>query len=409
MFFIFYEHVFLVRGLNKYMIHDFNKKKLYEVSLEIGDILTMLTRGQSTQEIAWIFNISSQDLEEHLRNFQERSIGFLSDHFIRNEESIWEFLKIKEKINKKLIDFAWCELTSRCNLECIHCSCSGSPLTTHANDFKVNFFDVVKQIRDLGCDKIQFTGGEPMLRKQLLIDLIKYSSSLGFSYREIYSNLNLLDDDLLRIITEYQLNIATSIYGHNAKIHDAVTTVQGSFDKTINSLRKLQQANINIRVGIILMDINLPYKRDILKFVKSMEISNVKVDIVRNAGRGCALFDTETKSAKINSNSGFGNLSLKEDFFWRSHLAHNCFSNHICINEDGNVFPCVMLRESLGNLENDSLYNIIVKDESQKLRNLTKDKVDKCSLCELRYVCFDCRIDRKDQSFLSQSLCSRYF
>lgn len=74
---------------------------------------------------------------------------------------------------------------------------------------------------------------------------------------------------------------------------------------------------------------------------------------------------------------------------------HPCLGNTLAISYTGNVFPCPMMRKyNLGNIKDEKLYTIFEKNGVNKINKfwkLTLDNVDKCSVCEFRYSCGDCR------------------
>jgi len=406
MFFTLNENMFIVDGKDKFALHDFNQKKLYMVNIRAGELLNMLTQGNSLEECLEITGLDKEKTIAYLNGLESKSLGKISDVFTRQEESLWQFLERRKIKENRKINFTWLEITNNCNLRCIHCYNNSGPKVK--TECSINFYNIVEQVKQLGCKKIQFTGGEPLIEKDLLLGLMDYVNKRQFEYKEIYSNLNLLDQDIIDSIVKNDFHIATSIYGHNESVHDAITTVPGSFNKTINSVKKLKEMSVDIRVGIVLVDTNYKYRKKIVSFVKKMGIRNVKVDIVRGAGRGSVLFSEDFKNRKASKNSSCSNIICTKEFFWDAHLGHNCFSNHVCVNSAGDVFPCVMERNSLGNMTQQPLSQILETDNAKKIRETTKDSISGCNRCELRYVCFDCRTERKSEDFFSQTICDRY-
>jgi len=68
---------------------------------------------------------------------------------------------------------------------------------------------------------------------------------------------------------------------------------------------------------------------------------------------------------------------------------NSCWGNRIAVTKDGTVRPCIYSEVILGDLLKDNFHEII--DKHYQLRKMTKDQVETCKDCELRYVCFDCR------------------
>ena len=98
-------------------------------------------------------------------------------------------------INVK-IDYALWELTQRCNLTCLHCRASATPKTTE-KDILVgkSIKKVIDQLAKAKCSVLALTGGEPLLRKDI-VSIVKYASKNGIKTR-IQSNGLLLTTRLL--------------------------------------------------------------------------------------------------------------------------------------------------------------------------------------------------------------------
>ena len=90
----------------------------------------------------------------------------------------------------KLPSTAVLELTSRCNHQCIFCSCPWE----YDKDYKNNELSTEEWCRVLdlyfanGVNHVTFTGGEPLLRKDLF-DIIEYASLKNFSIGYFANNI----------------------------------------------------------------------------------------------------------------------------------------------------------------------------------------------------------------------------
>lgn len=68
---------------------------------------------------------------------------------------------------------------------------------------------------------------------------------------------------------------------------------------------------------------------------------------------------------------------------------NSCWGKTITVMKDGTIKPCIHSQIAIGNIFKDDLGMIV--NQAKEYWKLTKDKVEKCRDCELRYVCFDCR------------------
>ena len=68
---------------------------------------------------------------------------------------------------------------------------------------------------------------------------------------------------------------------------------------------------------------------------------------------------------------------------------NSCWGHKIAITKDSILRPCIYSGINLGKLDTIKFNQLI--DSIKIYWDLTKDHIDKCKDCELRYVCFDCR------------------
>lgn len=100
-----------------------------------------------------------------------------------------------DKYGRK-INYLRVSVTDRCNLRCIYCMPPEGILKKDHNDIMryEEIFNVIKTASLLGIDKVRFTGGEPLILKN--IDKLIYNTSKISSIRDIAMTTNavLLED-----------------------------------------------------------------------------------------------------------------------------------------------------------------------------------------------------------------------
>ena len=81
----------------------------------------------------------------------------------------------------RTIDYLRVSLTDRCNYRCVYCMKeSGVEKKAHVDILSLeDVFCVIRAFRELGGEKVRFTGGEPLVRKNAL-KLIESVGKLGF-------------------------------------------------------------------------------------------------------------------------------------------------------------------------------------------------------------------------------------
>lgn len=245
-----------------------------------------------------------------------------------------------------VLDFVWLELTNRCNLQCVHCYADSGPGAGSTDVLtEDDYLGLIDQIYDLGCRKIQFIGGEPTLNRSLP-KLIEAASLKGFEFIEIFTNLIHLSEDLLKVFCGFQVAVATSFYSYNPNTHDTITNRPGSFQLTVQNIKRIMNAGLSLRAGIVEMDQN---KDDVIKtteFLKNLGIKNVGRDRLRAFGR-----------------------AEKADCSGLSELCGNCAGSILSIGPDGIVSPCIMSKQwPVGSIFEAPLADIASSDELTTIR-----------------------------------------
>lgn len=154
------------------------------------------------------------------------------------------------------LSFLWLELTSRCNLRCIHCYAESGP-TLGSDDVLAtkDYESLIDEAASLGCRRLQFIGGEPTLHPDLP-KLIAHARSRAYEFVEVFTNATHISDRLLDCFIDHDVAIANSFYSNDPAIHDAITKRPGSHAVTLRNLKRFLAAGLTVRAGIVSMEAN---------------------------------------------------------------------------------------------------------------------------------------------------------
>lgn len=148
----------------------------------------------------------------------------------------------KKKINKSL-SYIIAVPTLRCDLACSYCQVSRAALTAKGFDWSEN---ITNHFKDLlsgleGRVKIEFQGGEPTLRLDVIEEIIDYCDVTEITAEfVICTNLNNLPARLMNLLERDDVYISTSIDGP-PKVHTLNRT--NDEDITENSLENYQKVS----------------------------------------------------------------------------------------------------------------------------------------------------------------------
>jgi MoaA/NifB/PqqE/SkfB family radical SAM enzyme len=130
----------------------------------------------------------------------------------------------------------------RCNLRCVHCMIED---TMHrlAPETAERFDELLAEnIRERRWKGLILTGSEITLRRDLP-ELARRARASGFEHVRIQSHgMHLADPSYCRTLIEAGVDeYFISVAGADAETHDALTTVTGSFEKTLRGLEILDE------------------------------------------------------------------------------------------------------------------------------------------------------------------------
>lgn len=117
--------------------------------------------------------------------------------------------------------------TLRCNMNCIYCHASSKPL--NARNFDMSRETARKAVEFIFQSpsriiSIEFQGGEPLLRFDLVKGIIEYAKKLNRERKKnldfsLVTNLSLMDNEKMRYFVQNNVGICTSLDGPK-KVHD---------------------------------------------------------------------------------------------------------------------------------------------------------------------------------------------
>ncbi len=308
------------------------------------------------------------------------------------------------------------ELTRKCNNDCIHCSTGteevGKELTLEG----------VKRLLDagvaLGLRKVGFTGGEPFLRREMLMDLLEYSSqTLGLS-THVHSNGTIIEPDDAIKLKQYNTETTVSIFSADPKTHDEITKRAGSFFETIRGLKYLIEAGAYVSVYFVPMKCNYKGLNDVIDLAEKVGCKEVRILSLSPTGRALNSYydlqlekeDIENLNVALQNRQRNSSVEIKAGFCTRITFPglttleghDSCYTarNRLHIDSQGNIYPCTAasgrIEFSAGNIKGrEAEISHIWRDSPflQLLRSFHVNRPEKCRLCERYDNCMGgCRV-----------------
>ena len=291
------------------------------------------------------------------------------------------------------------ELTFNCNLSCRHCYIVRKKSKELS---KPEVFDILRQLRDMRCLNLIFSGGEIFTRKDFF-EIAAYARGLNFNII-LYTNGTLIDKKAADRIRELNISrVEISLYGFR-ETHDEITRRKGSFDKTVKAIRLLVENKIKVVVKKVLMAQNISETWELQKFV----IEELGVSWKRAAGflsispcddgnkRPLQYRPTDMQVKEYMEEVIGQHRDKGMDIEWKEKPGSRklCEAGfQICnISPYGQVNLCSQLRLKNNNsIRKHSFREIwLGHDEIKKFRNMRVEDRTECRGCEISKYCHVC-------------------
>ncbi|HTY23592.1 MAG TPA: radical SAM protein [Desulfomonilaceae bacterium] len=314
---------------------------------------------------------------------------------------------------------AW-EVTSACNLTCIHCHASGgkpSPDQMNTEEAR-RFIDDLAEVREFRM--LVYTGGEPTVRPDLM-DLLAHSKAVGFQ-NVIATNATLIDENMARELRKNGVvGAAVSLDAPTAQTHNFVRNSPSAYELAMRGIRAINKAGILLQINVTAMDYNFAFLNEMIDMADDYRTSIMLMYQLVPVGRGerieAACLDLEEnerllrflgnkqRTARVIIEPVAGPqywpylleskgitrgmpLQLAERVF------HGCAAGRgfVYIKPNGEVWPCPFVPVNCGNVRNQSFLEIwrtspIFND----LRYRETGLKGKCGDCRYSSICGGCR------------------
>lgn len=293
------------------------------------------------------------------------------------------------------------EMTNACNLRCVYCYSDAGEVNTEELTH-AQIVDATVQAHDLGARKIVLLGGgEPCVYPRL-DDLIAGIRRLGCSV-ELFTNGTLIDADLAGFLYANGVSVVVKRNSASAKVQNALAGTPGTFERIQRGIGFLQAAGYpdaehGLGVQTVLCRQNLPEIPDLWRWARSRGIQPY-FETLTHQGRCAQHPDISISVAEAGEAFRLLSRIDKQEFGidWSPSppLAGACCSRHlysILIKADGEIWPCVGVAISAGNIRRHRLEDVLrTHPVIQDLRHIHERIEGPCRTCDRNGTCYGCR------------------
>ena len=316
---------------------------------------------------------------------------------------------------------AW-EVTRSCNLACKHCRAEAH-LEPYPGELSTReALELIDTFPQVGNPIIIFTGGEPLLRKDIF-ELVAHAKSRGLRCVMAPNGTLITPENAARMKQSGIERCSISIDAPTAELHDEFRGERGAFDAAMRGIRYLKDAGIEFQINTTVTKNNLPLFKDIFQLARDLGAAAWHIFLLVPTGRAAEL-GTEVISAQeyeevlnwfydfrkttdmqlkatcaphyhriLRQRAREEGVPVTFENFGLDAVSRGCLGGvGFCfISHRGQVQPCGYLELDCGNVRQAPFPEIW--KGSQQFKNLRNPAVylGKCGVCEYERVCGGCR------------------
>lgn len=273
------------------------------------------------------------------------------------------------------------EITYNCNYKCKYCYVEG----VKSNMLSIEEIKtILYKLNELGIYELLITGGEPFLHPNI-IDIIDISNKLGIVVK-IGTNGSFINEDIAKELSKYpNVTINLSYHSCDETTFDKFTRSKNSFKKLIEAVEYLKAYNIQYNLKYTVTKENeASMKEDILFLEKNKYSFTIFTQIL-----------PDISNNKDNSKYCVTEESIewlyKNKYMQFAKSSCSACKTKIWISPSGEVYPCELVRSSIGNILSDDINTIWDGNKCKAILNSKlHTPLEKCVGCDKKDYCNNC-------------------
>ena len=287
-------------------------------------------------------------------------------------------------------------VTNRCNFKCQHCYSRTDPSDELSKETLFTCIDKIVKEKVLS---INFGGGEPLLRKDLL-EIAAYAHGKGLRV-SMNSNGYLIDAEQARKLKEAGFSkVGISLDSHLPEVHDKFRGIPGSHQRAVAALAHLKAAGIKTSLSTVICKINHTAVPELIAFAKQHGVHQLNFHNFKCSGLGYSNKDELDLSAAewkqfylqaMEAKKSVKDLEISLDDPIIASLGMKtetdalvkgsvCGKLSLNIKSNGEITPCGFIPIVIGNIVTDDLKKVWYESKVlDQMRN--KKPTGKCASC----------------------------
>lgn len=403
-------------------------------AMVIGEILSAKRNGRlNVRDISTKLNISTDSLNPFFEQLEQLGIvssvypseDIISDYRRRvseynrhntqtvtrstQEKLPYEISNAEQLYSDRVggITSVMFELTYNCSEKCIHCYNEGATRNDEEASGRGNreelaledYKRLIDELCEQGLIKVCLTGGDPF-SKPFAWEIIEYLYEKELAF-DIFTNGQRIADHVQRLADYFPRSVGVSIYSGIAEVHDYITRIHGSWERSMSVVRQLSELAVPTSLKCCVMQPNVKSYYMVADIARQYgAVTQFEISLTDSIeGDRCVSMYLKMTEEQLEIVLRDDNVPLyvgKEapNFGGQPKLMSQnpcgAGEHSLCITPEGNVIPCCAFHALFGNLKEQGILSIIRHSEERNYwLGLTLNdyeecgKEDYCAYCNL--------------------------
>ena len=290
------------------------------------------------------------------------------------------------------------DLTYRCNERCVHCYLDHDD---HGEMSTAEITSLFDQMAEAGVFYLTLSGGEILMRRDFF-PILEHARARTFCVKLKTNAVMIGEREAERLRALGVESVQVSIYSHRPEVHDAITKLPGSLERSLAGMRRLRAAGLKVILADVLMRQNV------------LDYAGVKA---LAAELGAAFTLDPTITPMMDGDRSILSLNVDQaalrEVFRNEALVGNveefcapprgadeedlaalpCSAGHTAcyVSPYGDVYPCVQFPLPCGNVRRQKFAEIWRHSpQLQEVRSIALGDLPTCSKCVHGSTCTRC-------------------
>ena len=290
------------------------------------------------------------------------------------------------------------DITYRCNERCVHCYLDHDD---HGEMSTAEIKDLLTQLADAGVFFLTLSGGEILMRRDFF-DILAFARLLTFNVKLKTNGVMIRQPEAKRIRELGVQGIQISVYSHRPEVHDAITKLPGSLQRTIDAIGFLKSQGLKVTIANVLMSSNSGDYAGVVTLANELGVAyTLDPTITPKMDGDRSILHLGIGSAELGQVFHDSDLvGSVEDFCAPPPPpgedimeGYPCSAGHTScyISPYGDVYPCVQFPLPSGNVRRQKFIEIWRDSgELKQVRSIRAKDLTTCSSCAHVGTCSRC-------------------